>query len=164
MKGVIEYMVEAPSTWEVIGNLFPRPLVFCPFKMASRPAAWKNQGSDENLYRNVQEALPLWGNGNFAQRIVPSPTVHIEGTTTGKVKPMAKRRVRVKIISPVSEADSISDQSTRQTPSQQLGMVAGKIRRTLAAPGLPKRSPAVTTNISSGSETIPGSGNHSRHG
>ena len=97
MKGVIEYIVEAPTTWEVIGNLVPRPPVFCPFNKASRPAAWKNQGSDDNLYRNVQESLPLLGNGNFAQPVVPSPTVHIEGTT-GEVKPTTKRMVRVTLM------------------------------------------------------------------
>jgi hypothetical protein len=72
MKGVIEYKLEAPTTWEVNGNLVPRPLVFCRFNKASRPVAWKNhQGSDENLYRKVTETLVLSGSANFAQAAVP---------------------------------------------------------------------------------------------
>jgi hypothetical protein len=72
-KGVIEYMVEAPTTtWEVNGNLVPHPLFFCRFNKASRPVAWKNhQGSDENLYRKVTETLVLSGSANFAQAAVP---------------------------------------------------------------------------------------------
>jgi hypothetical protein len=67
-------------------------------RLATSESVWtKDQGSDENLYRNVQETLPLLGNGNFAQPLVPSPTVHIEGTM-GEVKPTTKRRVQVTLM------------------------------------------------------------------
>jgi len=71
MNGVIEYMVEVP-TWEVNGDFVSRPLVFCHFTKASRPAAWKNKGSDENLYLKVQETLPLLGNDEVAHGITTS--------------------------------------------------------------------------------------------
>ena len=40
-------------------------------------------------------------------------------------------------------------------PSQHEGPAAGTIRITLAAPGVPKGRPAVTTSKSSGSDTSP---------
>ena len=43
----------------------------------------------------------------------------------------------------------------RHMPSQQAGPAAGTTRMTLAAPGVPKGSPAVTTKRSSGVVTRP---------
>lgn len=95
MKGVIEYVVEVP-TWKEKGRYTPRPLVFCHFHKASRPAAWKNKGSDEYLYRKVQETLPLLGNDTLAQRALAAPLEH--GCTeevNGEEKTTPKRLARV---------------------------------------------------------------------
>lgn len=95
MNGVVEYIVEVP-TWDVNGTDVPRPLVFCRFSKASRPAAWKNEGRDENLYRKVQETLPLLGNDKIALAAMTSPRVNFlveEGN--GEQQPVLKRLVRV---------------------------------------------------------------------
>ena len=97
MKGVIEYMVEVP-TLEVNGTFVPRPLVFCRFTKASRPAAWKNKGSDENLYLKVQETLPLLGNNEAVQSAVDK--------LRGEAKSWTKLMVRVTLKIDRSQGES----------------------------------------------------------
>lgn len=66
MDGKIEYYVESP-TWYVDGVYQPRPLVFCVFKKADRPLAWKNTD------QKVQSTLPLIGNDPIATGGLQTP-------------------------------------------------------------------------------------------
>lgn len=69
MEGNIEYYIEAP-TWYVDGGFQPRPLVFCVFKKADRPMAWKNSDL------KIQTTLPLVGNDSIATGALQSPQTH----------------------------------------------------------------------------------------
>jgi len=83
MEGNIEYYVESP-TWRIDCKFQPRPLVFCVFKKADRPMAWKNS----NL--KIQSTLPLVGNDAIATGALQTPQTY-EG------KPNPTRLVRVVI-------------------------------------------------------------------
>ena len=60
MNGKIEYFITSP-TWYVDGKFSPRPLVFCHFTKATRPAAWKS------CDLKVQQTLPILGNDATAE-------------------------------------------------------------------------------------------------
>lgn len=69
MEGNIEYYIESP-TWYLGGGFQPRPLVFCDFKKADRPMAWKNSDL------KIQSTLPLVGNDSIATGALQSPQTH----------------------------------------------------------------------------------------
>lgn len=85
MEGNIEYYIETP-TWYVDGNFQPRPLVFCVFKKANRPVAWKNADL------RIQSTLPLVGNDSVAVGALESPKTH-----DGKANPTRLVRVSIRL-------------------------------------------------------------------
>lgn len=85
MEGNIEYYVESP-TWRIDCKFQPRPLVFCVFKKADRPMAWKNS----NL--KIQSTLPLVGNDAIATGALQTPQ-----TYEGKQNPTRLVRVVIRL-------------------------------------------------------------------
>lgn len=69
MEGKIEYYIESP-TWYADAAFHTRPLVFCAFKNADRPLAWKNSDL------KVQSTLPLVGNDSIATGALQNPQSH----------------------------------------------------------------------------------------